>query len=95
MQDRFIKVRKIIKILAEEGWYMTEVKGSHRHFKHPAKSGRVTVCGKINDSLCPGTLANVFRQAQISPTLGHVVSRPRCVPTHPPRTVVSRSSHRV
>ena len=35
--------REIIKILKQHGWYEVGVTGSHYHFKHPEKQGKVTV----------------------------------------------------
>ena len=35
--------RDIIRRLEKEGWRLVRLKGSHRQFKHPTKSGRVTV----------------------------------------------------
>ena len=60
-----MKVRKVIKILQDDGWYLHRTRGSHRQFKHPVKSGKVTVPGKPSDELPPGTLNNIFKQAQI------------------------------
>lgn len=37
------KVREVIRLLEEDGWYLIAVKGDHRQFKHPVKKGRVTV----------------------------------------------------
>ena len=37
------KVREIIKLLKNNGWYEVEKGGSHRQFKHPTKKGKVTV----------------------------------------------------
>lgn len=34
---------KVIKRLLDDGWYEVAVRGSHHQFKHPEKSGRVTV----------------------------------------------------
>ncbi|MEA5594987.1 type II toxin-antitoxin system HicA family toxin [Rivularia sp. UHCC 0363] len=42
-----MKVRKIIKLIEEDGWYLTRTKGSHRQYKHAIKSGLVTVPGKL------------------------------------------------
>ncbi|GFO61252.1 hypothetical protein GMST_35770 [Geomonas silvestris] len=39
--------------------------GSHRQFKHPIKSGRVTIAGHGNDDLAPGTLNSIYKQAKI------------------------------
>ena len=35
--------REIIKKLKDEGWYQVGTTGSHHHFKHPHKKGKVTV----------------------------------------------------
>jgi predicted RNA binding protein YcfA (HicA-like mRNA interferase family) len=43
-----VKVREVIKLLEEDGWYQARMKGSHRQFKHASKSGTVTVAGKPN-----------------------------------------------
>jgi predicted RNA binding protein YcfA (HicA-like mRNA interferase family) len=40
-----MKVRDVLKRIEEDGWYQVAQKGSHRQFKHPSKSGRVTVAG--------------------------------------------------
>lgn len=45
-----MKVRDVIKRIEDDGWRLVRVRGSHRHFKHPTK---------------PGTLSNIFRQAQL------------------------------
>jgi len=58
-----VKVREIIKLLEEDGWYLVRQKGSHRQFKHPTKPGRVTVAGNLGDDLAPGTLNSILKQA--------------------------------
>jgi len=35
--------REIIAALLKDGWFEAGQTGSHRHFKHPAKPGKVTV----------------------------------------------------
>jgi len=35
--------KEIIKRLLNDGWYFAEQKGSHRHYRHPVKPGKVTV----------------------------------------------------
>lgn len=56
-------VREVIRIIEDDGWVMIAQKGSHRQFKHPVKSGRVTVAGHPKDHLAPGTLNSILRQA--------------------------------
>ncbi|PYU87619.1 MAG: addiction module toxin, HicA family [Acidobacteria bacterium] len=40
-----MKVREVIKLLEQDGWYLVRTKGSHRQYKHPTKAGFVTVAG--------------------------------------------------
>jgi predicted RNA binding protein YcfA (HicA-like mRNA interferase family) len=47
----------------DDGWYLLATRGSHRQFKRPAKSGRVTVAGKPSDDLAAGTLGSILKQA--------------------------------
>jgi predicted RNA binding protein YcfA (HicA-like mRNA interferase family) len=58
-----MKVREIMRLLDNEGWYEVAMRGSHRQLKHPSKPGRVTVPGKPNDTLAPGTLNSILKQA--------------------------------
>lgn len=38
-----MKSKDIIKKLEKDGWIKVGTTGSHQHFKHPTKSGKVTV----------------------------------------------------
>jgi len=58
-----VKVREVIRLLEQDGWALVVTRGSHRQFKHPTKSGRVTVSGNLGDDMPKGTLASVKRQA--------------------------------
>jgi predicted RNA binding protein YcfA (HicA-like mRNA interferase family) len=58
-----MKVRDVIRLLLSNGWLEARTRGSHRQFKHPTRSGRVTVPGKPNDDLAPGTLNSILKQA--------------------------------
>ncbi|MGZ8237467.1 MAG: type II toxin-antitoxin system HicA family toxin [Methylobacter sp.] len=60
-----MKVNEILIMLKEDGWYLVATRGSHRQFKHPIKSGRVTVPGKPGDDLAPGTLNSIIKQAKL------------------------------
>lgn len=57
------KVREVIRMLEEDGWYLIAVKGDHRQFKHPVKKGRVTVNKKMSDTLEQEILNNIWKQA--------------------------------
>jgi predicted RNA binding protein YcfA (HicA-like mRNA interferase family) len=58
-----MKVREVIRLLEKEGWFLDRTRGSHRQYKHPTKSGLVTVPGKPSDDLAAGTLNSVLKQA--------------------------------
>jgi predicted RNA binding protein YcfA (HicA-like mRNA interferase family) len=58
-----MKVSEVLRMLQNDGWYLVAVRGSHRQYKHAHKPGRVTVAGKPNDDLAPGTLNSIFKQA--------------------------------
>ncbi|GHU32375.1 addiction module toxin, HicA family protein [Betaproteobacteria bacterium] len=54
--------REIICRLEAEEWGLAQVEGSHHQFKHPERSGRMTV--KHPDSDIPaGTLGSIEKQA--------------------------------
>jgi predicted RNA binding protein YcfA (HicA-like mRNA interferase family) len=61
----FVKVRDVIRLIEDDGWYLVVTKGSHHQYKHPIKAGRVTIAGHPNDDLAPGTLNSVLKQAQL------------------------------
>jgi predicted RNA binding protein YcfA (HicA-like mRNA interferase family) len=58
-----VKVREVIRLLEADGWAPVTTKGSHRQFKHPVRSGRVTISGSLSDEMPKGTFASVKRQA--------------------------------
>ncbi|WP_448571443.1 type II toxin-antitoxin system HicA family toxin [Trichothermofontia sp.] len=58
-----MKVRDVIKLIEQDGWYLTRIRGSHRQYKHSSKRGLVTVPGKPGDDLAPGTLDSILKQA--------------------------------
>jgi predicted RNA binding protein YcfA (HicA-like mRNA interferase family) len=58
-----MKVRDLLRLLKDDGWYLIVTEGSHRQFKHLTKKGRVTVPGKPNDDLPHGTLNSILKQS--------------------------------
>ena len=58
-----MKVREVLKLLYDDGWFIATMRGSHRQLKHHEKSGRVTVAGKPSHDLPPGTLNSILKQA--------------------------------
>jgi len=60
-----MKLRKIIKLIEADGWYLVSMRGSHRQYKHPTKPGRVTIAGHPSHDIAPGTLESILKQAQL------------------------------
>jgi len=60
-----VKVKEVIKLIEEDGWFIRRQKGSHRQFKHSIKKGLVKVAEKNSDDVPPGTLNSIFKQAGI------------------------------
>jgi predicted RNA binding protein YcfA (HicA-like mRNA interferase family) len=56
--------REVIKRLLKAGWYEVNQAGSHKQFKHPTRSGRVTVPHPSRD-IPTGTLKSIEEQAGI------------------------------
>lgn len=60
-----MKVREVLQLLQDDDWFLVATRGSHRQYRHPSKPGRVTVAGKPNDDLAPGTLNSILKQASL------------------------------
>jgi predicted RNA binding protein YcfA (HicA-like mRNA interferase family) len=60
-----MKYRDLIRRLESDGWYLERAEGSHLQYRHPTKSGTVTVPagGKLSRDVPPGTLNSVLKQA--------------------------------
>lgn len=57
-----MKFREIEKTILADGWYLKNAKGSHNHYKHPTKSGKVTIPNHGGD-LDPTTVKSILTQA--------------------------------
>lgn len=49
-------------MLKDDGWTLKSIEGSHHHFVHPTKEGKVTVPHPKKD-LPKGTLNSILKQA--------------------------------
>ena len=56
--------REIIRMIEADGWVMIAVKGDHWQFKHPMRSGRVTVPHPKRD-LPIGTFRSIEKQSGV------------------------------
>ena len=55
-----MKVRDAIRMVEQDGWYHVATRGGHRQFKHPHKTGRVTIAGKPSDDLAARNFEQYF-----------------------------------
>jgi predicted RNA binding protein YcfA (HicA-like mRNA interferase family) len=56
--------KELIKLIEAAGWTLDRVKGSHHQFRHPTRSGTVTVPHPVKD-LPKGTIRSIYRQAEL------------------------------
>jgi predicted RNA binding protein YcfA (HicA-like mRNA interferase family) len=57
------KVVEVIELLKADGWVLLYWKGDHRQFKHPVKTGKVTVRGKPSETIDQFLLNSIWKQA--------------------------------
>jgi predicted RNA binding protein YcfA (HicA-like mRNA interferase family) len=60
-----VNSREVIRRLEADGWFEVAQRGSHKQFRHPDKSGRVTVPHPSRD-IPIGTLRSIERQSGVS-----------------------------
>ena len=58
-----MKVREAIRLIEDDGWVLSRMRGSHRQYKHPDKPGLVTIPGKPGRDLPVGLQRSILRQA--------------------------------
>ena len=58
-----MKVRAVIKMIEEDGWFLDRTRGSNRQYKHHFKRGLVTISGNPNDEVPKGTLNSIMKQS--------------------------------
>lgn len=64
---KVVKVKKIIKKLEKDGWYLHRHNGtSHRQLKHPEKAGKVTVNGKLSSDITGDLLKSIEKQSGLN-----------------------------
>lgn len=61
-----MRPREIERLLLEDGWSHKTTKGSHKHFVHPTKPGKVTVPQHPGDSIDKRTWESIKRQAGLN-----------------------------
>ena len=61
------KVREAMRLVEADGWYVVATRGSHRQYKHPTKSGRVTIAGRPAKDLSLATWMSILKPAGLRP----------------------------
>ena len=61
-----ITASEVIKIIEADGWFHIKTEGSHQHYKHPTKPGKVSVPQHGKRNLHPKTLKSILRQAGLA-----------------------------
>ena len=57
-----MRAREIERIILDDGWRVKTQRGSHRHYVHPAKPGKVTIPFHPGD-LDKNTVDSILKQA--------------------------------
>lgn len=57
-----LKPKEMEKLILKNGWIFKSQVGSHRHYIHPQKSGKVTIPFHCKD-LSKGTELSILKQA--------------------------------
>lgn len=57
-----MRFRELERIILDDGWVLSDIRGSHHPYKHPSKSGKVTIPNHSGD--IPLLVVNsIFKQA--------------------------------
>lgn len=59
-----VTFREIERIILNDGWYYKNTKGSHNHYKHPSKPGKITI-PKHSGDLDRKTVQSILKQAGV------------------------------
>lgn len=54
--------QEVIRLIEADGWFRVATKGSHHHYRHPTKPGKVTVPHPKKD-IPAGTFNSILKQA--------------------------------
>lgn len=60
-----MKIKDVIRLIEQDGWFLVASKGSHHQYKHLNKPGRVTIAGHPSDDISTGTWISIQKQAKL------------------------------
>jgi predicted RNA binding protein YcfA (HicA-like mRNA interferase family) len=58
-----VKVREIVRAMKRDGWYIEHQAGSHRKFRHPIKTNRITIAYADSKEVGPDEARKMLREA--------------------------------
>lgn len=59
-----MRFREIEKQIIDDGWILVDIKGSHHQYKHPTKSGKVTIPNHRGD-IPERVVKSILKQANL------------------------------
>ncbi len=62
-----ITAKQLIRILKKHGFVFDSSEGSHQHYIHPDKPGKITIPAHPGKIIGPGLLKAIMRQARLKP----------------------------
>jgi len=62
-----LTAKQLIGKLKEQGYVLYASEGSHQHFVHPQKPGKITIPVHSGKIIGPGLLKAILRQAKLKP----------------------------
>ena len=61
------KVFEVIEMLEADGWVYVRTRGDHHKFSKPGARRSIVISWKRNDTVLPGTLGAILREAGLKP----------------------------
>lgn len=55
--------KELEKLVKKDGWYLQSIVGSHHHYLHPFKKGKVTIPFHGNKDLSKFVVNSILKQA--------------------------------
>jgi predicted RNA binding protein YcfA (HicA-like mRNA interferase family) len=61
-----VEVREITEERDDDGWVLIRQSRSHKDFRHPDRSGTITVPGNFGDDLARGSIGSIVKRVRLS-----------------------------
>jgi len=60
---KYMNFKEMEILIKKDGWIKSEIVGSHHHYKHPVKKGKVTIPFHGNKELSKFVVNSILKQA--------------------------------